>query len=134
MAANEPGQPASTLNAAAVTRDLAVPSSALAIGAHPSYPDRVGFGRQELQMEADELVDAILAAKFRIITRERYLIATVWRGHPVICIRLGRREIVGEHVFAAHIRQHAVALMHVAVVHLASNITQQLRQRPVKRA
>lgn len=33
----------------------------LAIGAHPSYPDRVGFGRQELQMEADELVDAILA-------------------------------------------------------------------------
>jgi LmbE family N-acetylglucosaminyl deacetylase len=41
MAANEPGQPASTLNAAAVTRDLAVPSSALAIGAHP---DDVEFG------------------------------------------------------------------------------------------
>jgi UPF0271 protein len=33
----------------------------LAIGAHPSYPDLVGFGRQELQMTSDELADAILA-------------------------------------------------------------------------
>jgi UPF0271 protein len=33
----------------------------LAIGAHPGYPDRAGFGRQEIQMEPDELADAILA-------------------------------------------------------------------------
>jgi UPF0271 protein len=33
----------------------------LAIGAHPSYPDRANFGRQEVQMAPDELVDAILA-------------------------------------------------------------------------
>ena len=33
----------------------------LAIGAHPSYPDLAGFGRQELQMTSDELTDAILA-------------------------------------------------------------------------
>jgi LmbE family N-acetylglucosaminyl deacetylase len=40
MAANEPGQPASILSAT-ITRDLVVPASALAIGAHP---DDVEFG------------------------------------------------------------------------------------------
>lgn len=40
MAANEPGQPATTLSTT-VTRDLAAPSSALAVGAHP---DDVEFG------------------------------------------------------------------------------------------
>ena len=33
----------------------------LAIGAHPSYPDLAGFGRQELEMAPEELTDAILA-------------------------------------------------------------------------
>lgn len=33
----------------------------LAIGAHPSYPDLAGFGRQEIPMAVDELIDAILA-------------------------------------------------------------------------
>jgi UPF0271 protein len=33
----------------------------LAIGAHPGYPDRAGFGRLEIPMEPAELADAILA-------------------------------------------------------------------------
>jgi LmbE family N-acetylglucosaminyl deacetylase len=41
MAANEPGQPAADLESLSASRDLAVPMSALAIGAHP---DDVEFG------------------------------------------------------------------------------------------
>lgn len=29
------------------------------IGAHPSYPDRVGFGRQQLEMDSDDLKNSI---------------------------------------------------------------------------
>src|SRR5690349_1885609 len=32
----------------------------VAIGAHPGYPDLVGFGRRDLQMSADELEAAVL--------------------------------------------------------------------------
>ena len=30
------------------------------VGAHPSYPDLQGFGRREMEMEADELTAAIV--------------------------------------------------------------------------
>ena len=32
----------------------------VAIGAHPSYPDRQGFGRREMKMEPEELLDCLI--------------------------------------------------------------------------
>jgi UPF0271 protein len=43
----------------AVTVDLAA-RSGLAIGAHPSYPDREGFGRRQLDLTPDELRTMLL--------------------------------------------------------------------------
>ncbi len=32
----------------------------VAVGAHPSYPDRQGFGRRVMKLEADELLDCLI--------------------------------------------------------------------------
>ncbi|HEV2038199.1 MAG TPA: LamB/YcsF family protein, partial [Candidatus Eremiobacteraceae bacterium] len=45
--AGDPGVIAATVKAAA--------SHKVAVGAHPSYPDQSGFGRQTIEISADEL-------------------------------------------------------------------------------
>jgi UPF0271 protein len=75
----------------------------LAIGAHPGYPDRVGFGRQELQMEPDELADAILAQLLALsrVARSCGAVLHHVKAHGALYNAAARHVEVAEAVAAA---------------------------------
>ncbi len=63
------GDPGTLRRTARLAREAGV-----AVGAHPGYPDRVGFGRRELAMTPEEIHDAVLyqlGALAGVLTAER---------------------------------------------------------------
>ena len=53
--ANEPGQPPLAIDPTVTSIDVPVPTVALAIGAHPGFPDLLGFGRRTMVCSLDEI-------------------------------------------------------------------------------
>jgi len=54
----------------------------VAVGAHPSYPDRENFGRRSLDMPSEELYDSLYEQVFRFIKVAEYLGVNVHHVKP----------------------------------------------------
>ena len=110
------GDPATIVRTVALAADLGV-----TVGAHPGYPDLIGFGRRDLDMAADDLraslvvqIGAVQAAARLAGTRVRHV-----KPHGALYNRAARDPIVAG-VVAAAIRDLDPALILVGLAGSAS--------------
>ena len=70
----------------------------VAIGAHPSYPDREGFGRRELELEREVLEDAVAfqVATLAAVARRAGAALTHVKAHGALYNRAARDPAVAE--------------------------------------
>src|SRR5678815_4379623 len=56
------------------------------VGAHPSYPDRAGFGRKTMQMEAERLIRSLAAqcALLRAVGERFHRKVTIVKPHGML--------------------------------------------------
>jgi UPF0271 protein len=86
-------------------RELAIAAQqlGLAVGAHPSYPDREGFGRQEMNLPANEIRDWVLyqiAAVAGLLKAEGIRLSHI-KPHGALYNRAYRDRLVAEAIVDA---------------------------------
>lgn len=70
----------------------------VAVGAHPSYPDRDGFGRREIELEHEVLVDLVASqvATLAAVARRAGVALTHVKAHGALYNRAARDPTVAE--------------------------------------
>jgi UPF0271 protein len=110
-----------------VMRDTVASAKAhgVRVGAHPSYPDLQGFGRREMEMEADELTAAILyqVGALRAFLEAAGLELNHLKPHGALYGRAARDETV------AHAIADAAETFGVPVLGMAGTLHETVYER-----